>query len=127
MLSQNIVPAGQPTAGADSEQDDSDLRRVRRGQWRLRSWPCQPYHGRRWRPQGRSHEPTAVLPDLGLGWPESAHQMDRDTTPGRAARLLQKSKERVAGRALLDRAEGGGSRRTGLGRAKIQECAVGSG
>ena len=40
---------------------------------------------------------------------------------GRVARLLQGSKERVAGRARLDRAESGGSRRTGPSRTTIQD------
>ena len=54
----------------------------------------------------RSHDPTAARPEVGLGWPESTH---------RAASLdcSEGSKERVAGRARLDRVESGGLRRTG--------------
>ena len=36
----------------------------------------------------RSHEPTAVRPELGLGWPESTW-LDRDNVPGRVTRLLR--------------------------------------
>ena len=36
----------------------------------------------------RSHEPTAVLQELGLGWPESTW-LDRDKMPGRVTRLLR--------------------------------------
>ena len=66
------------------------------------------------RARGRSHEPTAVRPALGLGWPESAHHWTG--TPGRAASLdcSGRSGESDAGRArFLDRVEGGDPRRTG--------------
>ena len=68
----------------------------------------------------RSHEPTAVRPELGLGWPESTW-LDRDNMPGRVTRLLRMEWKRDAGRARLDRVEGGDSRRTGPSRPMIQD------
>ena len=68
----------------------------------------------------RSHAPTAVRPELGLGWPESA-SLDRDKMPGRVTRLLRMEWKRDAGRARLDRVEGGDSRRTGPSRTMIQD------
>jgi hypothetical protein len=61
----------------------------------------------------RSHEPTAVLPELGLGWPESTHR--RTGTTCRAASLdcSEWGEERGAGWVRLDWVEGGDSRRTG--------------
>jgi hypothetical protein len=68
----------------------------------------------------RSHEPTAVRPELGLGWPEST-SLDRDNMPGRVTRVLRMEWKRDAGRARLDRVEGGDSRRTGPSRPTIQD------
>ena len=70
----------------------------------------------------RSHEPTAVRPELrdldgrslhidGLGQPAGRRQLD----------CSEGSKERGAGRARLDWVEGGDSRRTGPSRTKIQD------
>ncbi len=74
----------------------------------------------------RSHEPTAVRPELGLGWPESTHRWT--ATPGRAASLdcSGRSEERDAGRARLDRVEGKDSRRTGPSRTRIQDVPLGA-
>ena len=68
----------------------------------------------------RSHEPTAVRLELGLGWPEST-SLDRDKMPGRVTRLLRMEWKRDTGRARLDRVEGGDSRRTGPSRPTIQD------
>jgi hypothetical protein len=73
----------------------------------------------------RSHEPTAVWPKLGLGWPESTHRWTGP--PGRAASLdcsersNLKDSERDADRARLDRVEGRDSRRTGSSRTAVQD------
>ncbi len=58
------------------------------------------------REPGPSHGPAAERPELGLGEPTHC----RAGTPGRAAPLACSdwSKERDAGRSLLDRVEGGG-------------------
>jgi hypothetical protein len=70
----------------------------------------------------RSHEPTAVPRrlELGLGWPESTH---RWTGRRRAASLdcSEGSKERDAGRARLDRVEGGDLWRTGPSRTTVPD------
>ena len=75
---------------------------------------------RRW-----SHEPTAVRPELGLGWPESTHRWTGPQTTCRAASLdcAGWSEERGrgdAGRAQLDRVEGRDLWRTGPSRTTIQ-------
>ena len=61
----------------------------------------------------RSHEPTAVRTDLGLGWPESTHRWTGTTCRAASLDCSEWSEERDAGRARLDRVEGGDSRRTG--------------
>ena len=73
----------------------------------------------------RSHEPTAG-PELGLGWPESTHRWTG--TPGRAASLdcSGRSEGSDAGRARLDRVEGGDSRQTGPSRTTIQYVPLGA-
>ena len=60
----------------------------------------------------RSHEPTAVRPELGLGWRESAHCWTGTTCRAASLDCSGWSEERDAGRARLDRVEGGDSRRT---------------
>ena len=69
----------------------------------------------------RSHEPTAVRPELGLGWPEST-SLDRDKMPGRITRLLRMEWEEGRwpgavgpGRRRRD------SRRTGPSQTMIQD------
>ena len=64
----------------------------------------------------RSHEPTAVRPELGLGWRESAHCWTGTTCRAASLDCSGWSEERDAGRARLDRVEGGDSRRTGPSR-----------
>ena len=64
----------------------------------------------------RSHEPTAVRPELGLGWLESAHRWTGTTCRAASLGCSGWSEERDAGRARLDRVEGGDSRRTGPSR-----------
>ncbi len=44
----------------------------------------------------RSHEPTAVRPELGLVWPEST-SLDRDNMPGCVTRLLRMEWKRDTG------------------------------
>ncbi len=68
----------------------------------------------------RSHEPTAVRLELGLGWPEST-SLDRDNMPGCVTRILRMEWKRDTGRAQLDRVEGGDSRRTGPSLTMIQD------
>ena len=55
----------------------------------------------------RSHELTAVRTDLGLGWPESTHRWTGTTCRAASLDCSEWSEERDAGRALLDRVEGG--------------------
>ncbi len=69
----------------------------------------------------RSHEPTAVLPELGLGWQESTHCWTGTTSRAASLDCSEWSEEKGAGRARLDRVEGGDSRRTGPSRTKIQD------
>ena len=69
----------------------------------------------------RSHEPTAVRPELGLGWPESTHRWTGTTCRAASLDGSEWSEERDAGRARLDRVEGGDSRRTGPSRTTIQD------
>ena len=88
----------------------------------------------------RSHEPTAVRPELGLGRPESTHRwtgttcratsldcsdgVRREAQAGNRAASLdcyEWSEKRDAGWARLDRVEGGDSRRTGPSRTTIQD------
>ena len=69
----------------------------------------------------RSHEPTAVRPELGLGWPESAHGWTGTTCRAASLDCSGWSEERDAGRARLDRVEGGDSRRTGPSRTTTQD------
>ena len=64
----------------------------------------------------RSHEPTAVRPELGLGWPESARRWTGTTYRAASLDGSEWSEERDAGRVRLDRVEGGDSRRTGPSR-----------
>ena len=64
----------------------------------------------------RSHDPTAVRPELGLGWRESAHCWTGTTCRAASLDCSGWSEERDAGRARLDRVEGGDSRRTGPSR-----------
>jgi hypothetical protein len=68
----------------------------------------------------RSHEPTAVLLELGLRWPEST-SLDWDNMPGCVTRILRMEWKRDTGRARLDRVEGGDSQQTGLSRTMIQD------
>ena len=69
----------------------------------------------------RSHGPTAVRPELGLGWQESTHRWTGTTCPAASLDCSEWSEERGAGRARLDWVEGGDSRRTGPSRTKIQD------
>ena len=64
----------------------------------------------------RSHEPTAVRQELRLGWLESAHCWTGTTCRAASLDCSGWSEERDAGRARLDRVEGGDSRRTGPSR-----------
>ena len=50
----------------------------------------------------RSHEPTAVRPELGLGWPESTHRWTGTTCRAASLDCSEWSEERDAGRARLD-------------------------
>ena len=68
-----------------------------------------------------SHEPTAVRPELGLGWPESAHRWTGTTCRAASLDCSEWSEERDAGRARLDRVEGGDSRRTVPSRTTTQD------
>ncbi len=54
----------------------------------------------------RSHEPTAVWLELGLGWPETT-SLDWDKMQGCITRLLRMEWKRNTGRAQLDLVEGG--------------------
>ncbi len=67
----------------------------------------------------RSHEPTAVRPELGLGWLESALHWTGTTCRASSLDYSGWIEERDAGRARLDRVEGGDLRRTGPSRTTI--------
>ena len=67
----------------------------------------------------RSHEPTVVRPKLGLGWLESTHRQTGTTCRAASLDGSDWSVERDAGRARLDRVDGGDSRRTGPDRTTI--------
>ena len=54
-------------------------------------------------------------------------QLERDNLPGRVTRLLRMERGEGAGRARLDRAEGGDPRRTGPSRTTIQDVPLGDG
>ena len=71
---------------------------------------------RRW-----CHEPTAVRPEFGLGWPGSTLRWTG--TPCRAASLdcPDGARREVPAGARLDRAEGGGSRWTGPTQSRSQD------
>jgi hypothetical protein len=73
----------------------------------------------------RSHEPTAVRPELGLGWPESTHRWTGTSCRAASLDCSEWSEERVAGRARLDWVEGGDSRRTGPTRSRTKMQDVG--
>ena len=75
----------------------------------------------------RSHEPTAVQPELRLGWLESTHRWTGTTCRAAALDCSGWSEERDAGRARLDRVEGGDLRRTGPSQTKIQDAQLGVG
>jgi hypothetical protein len=70
-----------------------------------------------------SHEPTAVRPELGLGWQESTHRWTGTTCRAALLDCSEWSEERGAGRGRLDwaRIEGGDSRLTGPSRTKMQD------
>ena len=68
----------------------------------------------------RSHEPTAVRLELGLGWPEST-SLDRDKMPGRVTRLLRMEWEE--GLALT----GGGGWTAGGSTRKAETRGAGTG
>jgi hypothetical protein len=70
----------------------------------------------------QSHEPTAVRPELGLGWPEfyTPLDWDSDNLPGRVTRLRRMEPER--GEGPCGRGPGavgpGGRQRLAAGRAE---------
>ena len=78
----------------------------------------------------RSHEPTVVLPELGLGWPKSTHLWTGTTCWAASLDCAGWCEERDAGRARtarLDRVERGDLRQTGPSRTTIQEVPLGVG
>ena len=75
----------------------------------------------------RSHEPTAVRPELVLGWLESAHRWTGTTCRAASLNCSGWSEERDAGRARLDLVDGGDARRTGPSRTTTQDVQLGVG
>ena len=75
----------------------------------------------------RSHEPTAVRPELGLGWRESAYRWTGTTCRAASLDCSGWSEKRDAGRARLDWVEGGDLRWTGPSWTMIQDVQLGVG
>ena len=72
----------------------------------------------------RCHEPTAVRPELGLGWPGSTLRWTGTTCQAASLDCPDGARREVSAGARLDRVEGGGSLWTGPTRSRSQDVLV---